>query len=440
MITVNLVPQVAGQINLASVIPPADPILNQADQFDLLGNVTVDPLAETIRTIAVSGINVPVPVSVSGGFYRVNSSDAADFTSLPGMVEAGDVVDVLNRASAQFLASVTTELDINGVVDSFRSTVRAPDLTPDAVSFTAITGAQLNEAFTRSFTVSGVEAAVPINNVVNCLYSINGGAPTSSAGTVNNSDEVQLLFNASLQHETLKTISVDVGGVTVSVAVMTVEAPHTEDPAPTPTSAAAFVGPIADIELDEGQSLSLNVSQYFSNVDSYRVDFAPEAQAITISDSGQLSSPQLSAETIRLVVTGVDQNGGEAQSNLFTLIVASAEEAILQGEPIEATVIVEPAHSDGLHNTLYDDNTNAVVVKDIVGQISRARISAPTVTGVIRLEGGGSQALTFLPYKHGYFAPIPDGDYENAILDIAVSASGSIADWEIPFNFSPRTM
>jgi hypothetical protein len=97
-----------------------------------------------------------------------------------------------------------------------------PDATPDAFSFAAQTGVALATPTTsNTITVSGINAATPISISAGGSYSINGGAYTSVAGTVNNGDMVTLRQTSSGSFSTLTTATLTIGGVAGTFDVTT---------------------------------------------------------------------------------------------------------------------------------------------------------------------------------------------------------------------------
>lgn len=101
--------------------------LNNCLQW-IAGNTTVNPfsfndlfnqpLSTTVfsNSITVSGPNIGVPVSVTGGQYSINGGA---FTSSPGTTFAGDTIQVNNLTSASNSTTTTTTLTIGTTSGSF---------------------------------------------------------------------------------------------------------------------------------------------------------------------------------------------------------------------------------------------------------------------------------------------------------------------------------
>jgi hypothetical protein len=96
------------------------------------------------------------------------------------------------------------------------------DTTPDAFTFTAQTGAALSTVTTsNTVTISGIDAASAISISGTGTYSKNGGAYTSTAGTVVNGDTVSVRITSSGSYSTAISTTLTVGGVTGTFTVTT---------------------------------------------------------------------------------------------------------------------------------------------------------------------------------------------------------------------------
>jgi len=78
--------------------------------------------------ITVSGINMPSPISVDNGEYRINQGDWED---QPGTVLEGDTVTVRHISSSDYETSVVTTLTIGGVQGTFTSTTIEENTAPE---------------------------------------------------------------------------------------------------------------------------------------------------------------------------------------------------------------------------------------------------------------------------------------------------------------------
>jgi hypothetical protein len=173
----------------------------------------------TSNTITVSGINAAAAISITGGTYSVNGGG---YTSGSGTVNNGDTVSVRVTSSGSNSTAVNATLDIGGVTDTYSvTTVAAGDSTPDAFTFTDVTGATLSSQYTsNTITVAGINTASAIS-ITGGTYSINGGSYTSSPGTVVNGDTVSVRVTSSGSPTTAVNAVLTIGGVSDTYTVTT---------------------------------------------------------------------------------------------------------------------------------------------------------------------------------------------------------------------------
>jgi len=166
---------------------------------------------QTSTAITVSGITIPTAISVVGGEYEVNSSGT--WSSSPTTVATGDTVRVRHTSAATPSTAVNTTLTIGGVADTFTSTT-LDDTTPDAFTFTDVTGVALSTVQTSNdITVSGITGPAPIS-VVGGEYEVNGsGTWTTIAGTVANGDTVLVRHTSAATPSTAVDTTLTIGGV-----------------------------------------------------------------------------------------------------------------------------------------------------------------------------------------------------------------------------------
>jgi hypothetical protein len=102
------------------------------------------------------------------------------------------------------------------------------DTTPDAFSFVNQTGVALSATITSAqVTITGIDAASPItvSGASTPLYSINGGAFTAIAGTVEAGDEVRARHTSSASEFTWTHTLVTIGGVSATFSSRTLGTP-----------------------------------------------------------------------------------------------------------------------------------------------------------------------------------------------------------------------
>lgn len=206
-----------------------------AFSFTAATNVALSTVS-TSNTITVAGIDAAAAISITGGEYRIGSGS---WVSSPGTVVNGDTVTVRTTSSSANSTAVTATLTIGGVSATYSVTTQAAvapsDTTPNAFSFTAVTGAALNTVYTsNSITVSGIDAAAAIS-VSGGEYRIGSGSWTASPGTVVSGDTATVRRTSSASYSTGATVALTIGGVSASFLVTTLaETPENEEP-PTET-------------------------------------------------------------------------------------------------------------------------------------------------------------------------------------------------------------
>jgi hypothetical protein len=97
----------------------------------------------------------------------------------------------------------------------------AADTTPNAFTFTDVTGATVSTVYTsNTITVTGINAAAAIS-ITGGTYSVNGGSYTSASGTVNNGDIVTVRVTSSASNSTAVNATLTIGGVSDVYSVTT---------------------------------------------------------------------------------------------------------------------------------------------------------------------------------------------------------------------------
>lgn len=119
------------------------------------------------------------------------------------------------------------------------------DSTPDAFSFTDVTGANLSTVTeSNAITVAGINDASTIT-ITGGEYQKNGGSWVSSSGTVANGDSVKVRGTSSGSYETAVNVVLTIGGVsdtfTITTELETPEPGAINAPVIAQTSAAGAV-------------------------------------------------------------------------------------------------------------------------------------------------------------------------------------------------------
>ncbi|MGQ0619387.1 MAG: M36 family metallopeptidase [Panacagrimonas sp.] len=146
--------------------------------------------AQTSNPVAITGINTPVPVSVSGGMYSIGCTTV--FTSAAGSISDGQAVCVRHTASPNLVTSVNTTLTVGGVSDTFTSTTAkgVSSLTAQPAVLSALSGSLVKvqlrfEARLAEGTTSLVGKPIVFNaGSVTCTATTNATGTASCTLTI----------------------------------------------------------------------------------------------------------------------------------------------------------------------------------------------------------------------------------------------------------------
>jgi sugar lactone lactonase YvrE len=198
------------------------------DPFGFAPQVNV-PLASlrVSNEATIAGIDIAVPVSIAGGEYSVNGGA---FTSAAGTVVAGDKVQVRQVSAATLGTTTTATLTVSDFSAPFNVTTTAEDRTPDPIVFTPQNNVPVSSLRTsNTVTVTGINVAVPIS-VAGGEYSINGGAFTSTPGTVSSGTTVTVRHTSSASFSTTVTTKLTVSDLTANFESSTEGEDRTPEP------------------------------------------------------------------------------------------------------------------------------------------------------------------------------------------------------------------
>lgn len=196
----------------------ADAVANGFTFTDVTGAEVATTITAT-PSVTVGGLELPVTASVSGTgspSFKVNGGAAV--TS--AQVQNGDVIVFsLNTAAGSYSTSYAATLSLGSVADTFNVTTRAADLTPNAFSFTDMTGvAPGATATSNAVTVSGFEAGVTasLTGASGSEYSVDNGATWKAIGATavaSPGSQVLVRIPTAATLSTLHTATLTIGGV-----------------------------------------------------------------------------------------------------------------------------------------------------------------------------------------------------------------------------------
>jgi hypothetical protein len=172
----------------------------------------------TSNSITVSGIVAPAAVTATNGAtFSINGG--AYGTS--GNINNGETLTVRLTSSGSFSTAVNTTVTVGGVSDTWSVTTLAADTTPDAFSFTDVTGANTSTVTTsNAITISGINSPAAVTATNGATFSINGGAYGTS-GNISNGQTLAVRLTSSASGSTAVSTTVTVGGVSDTWSVTT---------------------------------------------------------------------------------------------------------------------------------------------------------------------------------------------------------------------------
>lgn len=174
----------------------------------------------TSNAVTITGIDTATSVSVTGaGSPQIRIEGGSWVTS--GTITNGQSLEVrLTSANTSATANAAT-VTVGTVSDNW--SVTTIDITPNAFSFTDVTGVNLNTLTTsNTITISGIDTAtsVSVSGDGSPQVSINGGAWVTS-GTITSGQSLAVRLTSANAGTTARSATVTVGGVSDNWSVTT---------------------------------------------------------------------------------------------------------------------------------------------------------------------------------------------------------------------------
>ena len=182
---------VVGGVAATFTVTTAAPSANtRPDPFSFAPKLDVAPLTAIDSSVQITGIEVPVPVTISGGTFAINNGAF----STSGNISNNQTLTVRVLSSAAALTATAATVTVGGVPATFTVTTAAivPDRVPDAFSFAPQNNVPINTLIaSNAVTIAGINVPTSIA-VVGGSYSIDGGAFTAAAGSISNNQKVEI--------------------------------------------------------------------------------------------------------------------------------------------------------------------------------------------------------------------------------------------------------
>ncbi|MET0980002.1 MAG: hypothetical protein ABWX90_01975, partial [Candidatus Saccharimonadales bacterium] len=180
----------------------------------------VDPLRIKRSTViksnaaTISGLGSPVPVSIPSGMgatlYKNDVSVATSST-----VVNGDKLYIQFTSPSTYETDVEIPIAVGNFYESFVSTTESERAVPDAFSFKAVSGAELNSEYvSNEIVIAGLSNAtvVPFTTDVGVIV-LNDVAQVPRTVNVQNGDRIKLKMNSSAESKISVYAKVTVGRV-----------------------------------------------------------------------------------------------------------------------------------------------------------------------------------------------------------------------------------
>ncbi len=175
--------------------------------------------------IEITGVNVAVPISISGhpsAAYRINGS--APRKDL-GAVNPGDRIQLRLTSSTDDEAVRSATVMIGGISDTWNVTTDVPDLSPDAFDFTDTQANGQQAVYSEFIPITGINrpVQVSIGGHGSARFTINGdNVLRTGPEMINPGDELRLRLVAGPNDGDSRAMTVMVGDVSDSWTVTTV--------------------------------------------------------------------------------------------------------------------------------------------------------------------------------------------------------------------------
>ncbi len=168
-----------------------------------------------------TGFVAPASIAISGAncYYAINGGT---FTNAAGTIAPGANVTLQTIASPDYVSTVSCDLDIGGISDTWYVTTHASH-EPSPYSFADLSEQTLsNTVATASITITGLgmETNISISGT-NCFYAIDGGSFTDANGTISNEQNVTLQTITPETIDSITECTVTIGGVSDTWSVST---------------------------------------------------------------------------------------------------------------------------------------------------------------------------------------------------------------------------
>ncbi len=232
------------------------------NDFSFTNKTNTENAVTTSDAVTISGINVAVPISITGGTYSIGTNA---FTASASTISNNSSVRIQVTAPAiggnTATATLTVGEEPTALARTF-SVTTIVDGAPNDFSINPITNAALGDTVnSAAVTISGVNVSVPIS-ITGGKYSIGTNAFTADSGNISNNASVRVQVVAAATPGTPTTANLTVGntGVSLTKPFTVTTVPVDSTPNAFPFSPQSGVARSTAIESNEVTITGINVA------------------------------------------------------------------------------------------------------------------------------------------------------------------------------------
>lgn len=205
----------------SSVTTKLSPTAKMPDAFSFASKNLTEFSAEQIilsDTVTVTGLTNALPISVSGGEFRLNDQPLSNLDGLS--ISNNDSLTLAVSGLNQIGDTATATVTVGEFETSFTATAMA-DVTPDDFVFTPVAGAKKSVwVESEVVTISGLNTQADVK-IENGEFSIDDADYTNTARQVENGQRIKVRVMSSAQAGEIETANLTIGDVTKTFEVTT---------------------------------------------------------------------------------------------------------------------------------------------------------------------------------------------------------------------------
>jgi len=372
------------------------------DKNDL--NISFETNDSSIVTIAKTWDNNVSYTNYFGKDFNLS------FASITGKVGTAEVNVSINDGS-----TITRE--------EFNITIA--DTTPDAFSFTALTGQAISSSVSSSaVTITGMGDSIPIS-ITGGEYQIDSGGWVSTAGTINNNSSVQVRVTTSSSYSTAASATLTIGTLSASFSATTTTAPAV---ASTPTATTVTTTPTTS---SSSSATTTPTTSSSASTSSSSSSATPVTEPVVIPITNPQDPIPVPTKNITITIIIPDTGNGNNAIEDKKIIINEVKTGTIIGEVKESTTDT----TTGITTTsiaLKDENGNDNGTLDFTSEIDKKDIIVTTTEDGISMntklenEDGSTESIDTKIYTNGTSQTVStqtdkDGNTKSVVIQSLLS-------------------